>query len=211
MKKTCEDSIYLGMGQRWLGCLVKDWKWGKRVQGKHRWFKCCAPTISVFKRQNREWSKGGEGFLLPKFSLRWLPNIQIKMTFRKLGETVSRQSVEAKKQILGERLQETGEGELTRREICKWKTRTELLKNQWKMRKYLIVNWRTNNMHGEWIKQLKQTLKERTVRSEGVTLESECWSFLVVQWVKDLVLSLPQLGSLLGRGSNSWPQNFCMP
>ena len=33
----------------------------------------------------------------------------------------------------------------------------------------------------------------------------------MARWVKDLVLSLLWLGSLLWRGFNSWPGNFCMP
>ena len=36
-------------------------------------------------------------------------------------------------------------------------------------------------------------------------------SSLVVQWIKDLVLSLLQLGSLLWRAFDAWPGNFCMP
>ena len=32
----------------------------------------------------------------------------------------------------------------------------------------------------------------------------------VVQWVKDPVLSLQWLGSLLWGGFDSWPRNFCM-
>ena len=34
---------------------------------------------------------------------------------------------------------------------------------------------------------------------------------LVVQWVKDLVVSLQWLGSLLWHGFDPWPRNFCMP
>ena len=35
-------------------------------------------------------------------------------------------------------------------------------------------------------------------------------SSLVAQWVKDLVLSLQQLRSLLWCGFHPWPRNFCM-
>ena len=35
-------------------------------------------------------------------------------------------------------------------------------------------------------------------------------SFLVAQWVKDLVLPLQQLRSLLWREFKLWPRNFCM-
>lgn len=49
--------------------------------GKHRCFQCCTLSLSVFKKQNGEQAlKEGEGFFLPKLSLRWLFNIQIKMT-----------------------------------------------------------------------------------------------------------------------------------
>ena len=37
-----------------------------------------------------------------------------------------------------------------------------------------------------------------------------CWSSLVVQWVKELALSLPWLSHSCGAGSNPWPRNFCM-
>ena len=33
----------------------------------------------------------------------------------------------------------------------------------------------------------------------------------MAQWVKDLLLSLQWLGSLLGRKCNPWPRNFHMP
>ena len=33
----------------------------------------------------------------------------------------------------------------------------------------------------------------------------------MTHWVKDPVLSLQWLGSLLWRGFHSWPGNFCMP
>lgn len=36
-------------------------------------------------------------------------------------------------------------------------------------------------------------------------------SSLVAQWVKDLALSLQQLGSLLRDEFSPWPRNFCMP
>ena len=36
-------------------------------------------------------------------------------------------------------------------------------------------------------------------------------SSFAVQWVKDQVLSLQQLGLALWRGFNSWPGNFHMP
>ena len=37
------------------------------------------------------------------------------------------------------------------------------------------------------------------------------WSSLVVQWVKDLALSLQHLGSLLWLEFDPWLGNFCMP
>jgi len=39
----------------------------------------------------------------------------------------------------------------------------------------------------------------------------EIWISLVVKWVKDLTLSLQQLGSLLWHEFNPWPGNFYMP
>ena len=39
----------------------------------------------------------------------------------------------------------------------------------------------------------------------------ESWSSLVAQWVKDPMLSLQQLGSLLWHGFSLWPGNFHMP
>ena len=37
------------------------------------------------------------------------------------------------------------------------------------------------------------------------------WSSLVTKWVKDVVLSLQQLGLLLWHGFNPWPWNVHMP
>ena len=41
-------------------------------------------------------------------------------------------------------------------------------------------------------------------------LSCENRSSLVAQWVKDLVLSLQQLGLLLWHRFDPWPRNFCM-
>ena len=40
---------------------------------------------------------------------------------------------------------------------------------------------------------------------------SHCWISLVVQWVKDMTLSLQGLGMLLWREFDPWPRNFHMP
>ena len=42
------------------------------------------------------------------------------------------------------------------------------------------------------------------------SLKNISWSFLVAQQVKDLVLSLQQLGLLLWHESDPWPGNFHM-
>ena len=47
--------------------------------------------------------------------------------------------------------------------------------------------------------------RDRQIRADRVR------SSLMVQWVKDLELSLQQLWSLLWGGFNPWPRNFHMP
>ena len=42
-------------------------------------------------------------------------------------------------------------------------------------------------------------------------LKQKAWSSLVAQWIKDLVVSLQQLGSLLQCSFDPWPGNFHMP
>ena len=42
-------------------------------------------------------------------------------------------------------------------------------------------------------------------------IKTKTESPLVVQWVKDLVLSVQQLWSLLGSGFDPWPGNFHIP
>ena len=46
---------------------------------------------------------------------------------------------------------------------------------------------------------------------EGSHKNKAFWSSLVAQWVKDLILSLQQLRSLLWCGLDPWPRNFSVP
>ena len=48
-------------------------------------------------------------------------------------------------------------------------------------------------------------------QTELRALKEIYWISLVVQWVKDLALSLQQLRSPLCLGFNHWPRNFHMP
>lgn len=72
-------TVLFGGGVEMTGGLGERLKVRKESVGKHRCSKC---ALTLCLRSKMESSKGGEGFLLPKFSLRWLHNIQIKMTFR---------------------------------------------------------------------------------------------------------------------------------
>lgn len=63
------------------GVLGERLKVRKESVGKHRCFQCSALTLCLRSKMESS-PKEGEGFLLPKVSLRWLYNTQIKMTFR---------------------------------------------------------------------------------------------------------------------------------
>ena len=62
-----------------------------------------------------------------------------------------------------------------------------------------------------FFEKIIQTYSRMFQQYKGLTVGMKLQSSLVVQWVKDLALSLQQLSCLLWNGFNPWPRNFQLP